>query len=393
MSIGHLDWNTLLAHARDLSRCGGREVPESAAELADLPVSGPREILRVSRSAARRDGALLMSSGGTTGKPKLTYVPHHQALDRLRREWRPLRPDSVLLNLFNPGRLWGSHYYMQALAEHSECTAVPSGPYAPEEVGNWLEMFRDIGLNALAGTPTGVADFAQGVLDAGGELDIDTIIWMAEPWTDAKFETVTRAFPNAGFWANYGSVETYVIATNTPDCERDVLHLMADQVLEPDDGGALLTRTGDGWTVPVVRYRLGDRVEAASCRCGRPRALRVVGRADDSVSLRSALFSVGQVLKLAGENEGVEEAQLVLTRSEDSPKAASSLTLEFTGSADPERVRGHLLEELYHLAAVAQRYPGSVITRRVERLTRVERTNKVPAVVWADNQNTKQGDQ
>ncbi len=384
MNIGAINWETILNHARQLSELGGLKVSASANSLADLPISGPNQILSVTRAAAQHSGSVLMSSGGTTGKPKLTYVPHHQALERLLLQWRPLQPENVMLNLFNPGRMWGSHYYMQSLAEYSRCTVIPSGPYAPEEVTNWISMFTDVHLDALAGTPTGLADFAQGVLDADRQLEIKTIIWMAEPWTDPKYETVTRAFPNAGFWANYGSVETYVIATNTPDCDLGVLHLMPDQVLEPDEQGALLTRVGSGWTMPVIRYRLGDRVAPARCRCGKPDGLRVLGRADDSVSLRSALFSVNEVLTLAERNAGVQEAQLVLTRSDDSPKAASSLTLEFTGSADPEYICAQLLKELYHLAAVAQRYPGAIIARRVDKLNRVERTNKVPSVVWKE---------
>ncbi|MFJ9742386.1 AMP-binding protein [Streptomyces sp. NPDC101166] len=383
-TLGDLPWEDVLAQARRLETRGGAKVPPDAARLSDLPVTGPAEILSVTREAAVGPGALLMSSGGTTGKPKLTYVPYHQAVDRLLEQWRPLTPESVMLNLFNPGRLWASHYYMQTLGERSHCTVVPSGPFAPEDVAGWLPMFRDIGLDALAGTPTALADFAEGVLAAGEPLPIRTVIWMAEPWTDAKHQTVAKAFPDAGYWANYGSVETYIIGTNTPECELQTLHLMPDQMLELEEAGALLTRRGAGWTMPAVRYRLGDRLAAAECRCGRPDALRVLGRADDAVSLRSALFSVGEVLAHARELAGVDEAQLVLTRATDSLKAATALTLEYTGDADAEAVRAHLTSEFYHLAAVHARFPGAITARRTGRLSRVERTNKVPPAVWRE---------
>lgn len=384
MTIGRAAWPELLAQAEYLATRGGLGVPGGAVSLTDLPVTGAAEILNVTSARAVGAGSVLMSSGGTTGKPKLTYVPYHQAIDRLLPEWNPLAPGDVLLNLFNPGRMWGSHYYMQTLGERSGCTVVPSGPYAPEAVADWLPMFEDVGLNALAGTPTGLADFAEGVLSAGAALPVRTVIWMAEPWTDTKRETVRGAFPEAGFWGNYGSVETYVIATNNPDCDPDVLHLLPDQIVEPDDGGALLSRVGAGWTMPTVRYRLGDRVGAAVCGCGRPDGLQVLGRADDSVSLRSALFSVGEVLALARQQPGVQEAQLVLTRNTDSLRAASALTLEFLGDADPEFICSQLIREFYHLAAISQRYPGAITAHRVDRLNRVERTNKVPPAVWRD---------
>ncbi|WP_327357535.1 AMP-binding protein [Streptomyces sp. NBC_01304] len=382
--IGQLAWADVLAQAQGLQHRGGAPVPPGAARLEDLPVTGPAEILAVTRAAARGKGAALMSSGGTTGRPKLTYVPYGQAVGRLLTEWRPLTPDHVLLNLFNPGRMWASHYYMQTLSERSDCTVMPSGPFAPEDVGRWLPMFEEVGLNALAGTPTALADFAEGVLRAGASLPVDVVIWMAEPWTDAKHHTMLKAFPDAGYWGNYGSVETYVMATATPECDFEVLHLMPDQVLELEDKGALLTRRGDGWTVPAVRYRLGDRIGPAACRCGRPDALRVLGRADDSVSLRSALFSVGEVLAHARELAGVEEAQLVLTRSNDSLRSASALTLQYAGDADPDAVRAHLTAGFIHLAAVDSRYPGAIGARRVGQVDRVDRTNKVPPTVWRD---------
>ncbi|MFF4605811.1 AMP-binding protein [Streptomyces sp. NPDC001339] len=387
--IGHIPTDLLLAHARDLAAAGGPPVPESAREVTDLAVTGPVEIYAHTRAAAAQGtGSVLMSSGGTTGRPKLTHVPHGMGLERLLDFWRPLRPGDVLLNLFNAGRMWGSHYYMQTLAEKSHCTVIPSGPYSPEEVAGWLEMFEEVGVNALAGTPTGLADFAQGVLDAGTSipaLPVRTIIWMAEPWTGNKRDLVREAFPDAGLWGNYGSVETWVMAANQPGCDETTLHLLPSQIMEPDEDGALLSRVGDGWTVPVVRYRLGDRVAPATCRCGRPDALTVLGRADDSLTLRSALFKVSELIDLVREEPGVVEAQLRLTRSTDSARAASALTLDFTGTAAPEAVRARLTGEFYHLAAVARQYPDALRARRVSRLARIERTNKVPAMVWQES--------
>lgn len=384
MIIGELPWEALLVQAKELATVGGAPVPDAATALADLAVTGPAEILAVSRHLSADGGAAVMSSGGTTGRPKLTFVAHHQAIDRLRTVWQPLEPGNVLLNLFTPGRLWASHYYLQTLAERSRCHVLPAGPYGPDEVADWLPIFREVGVDALAGTPTALADLAQGVLDHGVGLDVRRVIWMAEPWTPAKETTVRSAFPQARFWANYGSVETFVIATNDPDCDLSVLHLMPDQLLELDDAGALLSRTGDGWTVPTVRYRLGDRVAAASCRCGRPRALRVAGRADDAIKLYGSLFGIGEILAGVREHPGVTEAQLVLTRSPESRQSVRQLTVHFTGDADPAQVRDWLVRTWYDLPPILQTYPEAVTVDRVDRLHRVDRTNKVPPMIWRD---------
>ncbi|WP_445357206.1 AMP-binding protein [Microbulbifer sp. ANSA002] len=387
MTIGHLDWSQLLHHARSISVQGGLSVPPNANRIEDLPISGPKEILKISKALARTEGAILMSSGGTTGNPKLAYTPFHQATQRLLQQWKPLGPGDVLLNLFNPGRLWGAHYFIQTLAEKSRAITAPVGPFTPTETGAWLETFRKIEINALAGAPTGLADFAQGILDGNCKLNIKTIIWMAEPWTEKKFNTVRMAFPNAGFWCDYGSVETNSIAVNGPECDRDTYHLLADQLIEPDDHGALLTRIGDGWTVPVIRYRLGDLIRHATCPCSQPNALLIEGRADDDVSLCSAIFSVRNILAIAREEDGVEEAQLILTKSGETRKSASELTLAYTGITESDIVRKRILAEIHNLASVVQQYPGAFNTKRVERLMRVKRTNKVPPIIQADNIN------
>ncbi|WP_156727701.1 AMP-binding protein [Streptomyces apocyni] len=383
-TIGSLPWESIYQQARVVKQLGGPSVPRGALSLAELQVTGPDYLFTATRARAADTGSVIMASGGTTGSPKPTYVPYHQALERLLTEWAPLSHGATLLNLFTPGRLWASHYYLQALAERSQCHVLPAGPYPPQDVAAWLELFRRMKVSALAGTPTGLADLAAGVLATGEELAVDTVIWMAEPWTPAKEEIVRRAFPGAGFWGNYGSVETYVIATNTPACDLRTLHLMQDQVLELDSDGALLTRAGDGWTVPVVRYRLGDRIAPASCRCGRPRALRVEGRADDSVKLHGTLLSISEVLAAVTAEAGVTEAQLVLTRTPGARHVVDQLTVQLIGKAAPEHIRAVLLRQFYSLALVAQQNPELLAVRRVERLERVARTNKVPPMVWKE---------
>lgn len=383
--IGALNMDEVLEHARFLAKNGGLAVEDDATGLEDLAVMGPAEIYSVSAALAAAGGGILMSSGGTTGQPKLTVVPYHQALDRLLREWRPLNPGDVLLNLFTPGRMWASHYYMQALAAASDCVVIPAGPYGPDEVSGWLPVFRRSGVNALCGTPTALADLAQGILAAGGDpLPVRKLIWMAEPWTDEKRATVCAAFPGIEFWGNYGSVETYVMATSDPGCDPEVLHLMEGQILEPDDEGGLLTRAGSGWTVPTVRYRLGDRVGAAPCRCQRPFGLKVIARADDSIKLGGCLISIGDILRGTRQVAGVTEAQLSLDRGDSGKTSVRELAVHFTGAADPARVRQHLMEQFYDLAVIHEHYPDAIRVRLVPKLERVARTNKVPPAVWRE---------
>ncbi|MFJ9815388.1 AMP-binding protein [Streptomyces sp. NPDC101151] len=382
--IGTIDREILLAHARMIASSGGKAVPEGAQELSDLEICGPAEITAMTRAAAGRDGSVLVSSGGTTGTPKLTYLPHDMAFDRLLPVWRPVGVGDVVLNLYDAGRMWGTHYFVQKLAERTESTVIPSGPMTAEELELRLPMLREVGVSALASVPSVLADFAETVLKTGVKPPVKTIIWMGEAWTESKRELVRRAFPDVQLWGIYGSVETWAMGSNRPECDEATLHLLADEIFELEEAGALLTRAGDGWTVPVVRYRLGDRIEAAECRCGRGDAFRVLGRADDGFSLLGNYVNIADIVESARQCPGVLDAQLVLVRDTDMADAARSMTVEYTGTAAPEAVRSLLTGSNVRLGTVDSQHPEAISARMVDRLRRITRTNKTPAAVWQD---------
>lgn len=345
----------------------GDLVPPATAE------TGPADVTALSRALAAADGGQVVASGGTTGQVKITTIAHHQGIPRLLRTWRPLRTGDVLLNLFRAGRLWGAHYFYNALAAQCSASVLPMGPVGADELPDWLGTFADAGVTALAGPPSVLADFAAAT--GPGRLDVSTVIWVGEPMTAARRNAVAAAFPRARLWGNYGSIETYVVAANDPACDPSVLHLLPDQVLEVDGERTLLTRAGDGWPVPVRRYRLGDRVERAGCPCRRGDAFRVLGRTDDRVKFWNTLLRLGDVLAVARSCPGVEDAQLVLTPDRRDPAAIAAVEVRHVGHA-PD-LRDHLLRRVYALAAIAAAQPGAVAVTRAGRLARNDRTGKV----------------
>jgi phenylacetate-coenzyme A ligase PaaK-like adenylate-forming protein len=348
--------------------------------------TGPEELTAVSRALAATAGGQVVASGGTTGKLKLTTIAHHQGIPRLLRSWCPLRPGDVLLNLFRPGRLWGAHYFYHALAAHCACSVLPMGPLSEADLPAWSATFADVGVTALAGAPSVLADFAAAAVATGTTLDVRAVVWAGEPLTPARRAAITSAFPAARFWGNYGSIETYVIGTNRPDCDPGVLHLLPDQVLEVSPERALLTRTGDGWPVPAVRYRLGDRVEAADCPCGDGDSFRVLGRADDRVKFFNTMLRLGDVLDVVRGVDGVADAQLALTVDGPERSAVAELEVRYVGAGcEPAVVRAELLRRVYALEPISRQRPGLVRVARVTELDRNERTGKVPPQVWTRN--------
>ena len=357
-------------------------------ELSEYPITGDVDIAATTHARAEAQGAILMSSGGTTGAPKLSWLPYDLGLERQCQEWNPLDASSVLLNLFNPGRLWGSHYYMQELARISRSVVLPTGPFEQSEIPNWIEIFLRAGVNTLAGNPTTLADFAESCLVHKLNLPIRKIIWMAEPWTPQKLESIAMAFPETSLWGNYGAVETWVMGTSTQKCTPNVLHLLPEHIVECHDSGALISRKSNGWAIPLLRYNLGDRVVPSQCKCGRGRAIRVLGRIGDTVSLRSAIFRAEEILEIVRSVSGVSDAQIVLSGKTEKNTSASSITICFTTFYESrhaqllgETVRRQLVTSFVHMASILTKYPDALHVKCVDNLIRVDRTNKTPMII------------
>lgn len=372
----------------DLRTEAGRWREESGPGGGDPQVEGLApwthdRLKAVAEGRAQAAGGLVVCSGGTTGAPKRTVLAPDLGVPRVVSEWRPLQPGDVLLNLFSTGKMWGAQYFYNAVALHCRSTVAPMGALNAQEFDEWADEIVGMGVNAIAGAPNVLAVFAEAVRASGVELPIRTVIWSGEPMTQARATAIRSAFPEAGLWGNYGSIETFVIGVSRPDCALGALHLLSDQFIEPEEGGALLTRVGDGWPVPAWRFRLGDRLRPTACPCGEGDAFEVLGRADDNIKLYGGMVGIGDVLAKAGRIEGVGEVQLVLYRDPEVPSAVVGMRLRYTGP-DPDTglVRDRLVHSIEDLEILDRHTPEAVAVDRVPEVERSPRTNKVLPVVW-----------
>ncbi|WP_213454380.1 phenylacetate--CoA ligase family protein [Rhizomonospora bruguierae] len=257
------------------------------------------------------------------------------------------------------------------------------GALSPAEVREWGPELVGMGVTALAGAPNVLAHFADEVRQVRLRLPVRAALWSGEPMTQARQDAIRAAFPDVGLWGNYGSIETFVIATNGPACRLGALHLLPGQSLEPDDDGALLTRYGDGWPTPARRLRLGDRIAATGCPCGEPDTFEVLGRADDCFKLSGGMVRVSIVLGNAASLHGVDDVQLVLYRDPVVPAAVVGLRIHYTGpNADAARVREQIVLGYEDLQVVDRHSPQSIVVEHVTELARHPNTDKVLPVIW-----------
>ncbi|MFG2064596.1 AMP-binding protein [Micromonospora sp. NPDC048871] len=341
------------------------------------------ELAAQAAARARRDGGLLVCSGGTTGTPKITALSPDLGVTRVLASWQPLGPGDVLLNLFSVGKMWGAQYFYNAFALRSRAVVAPMGALNPAEVRQWAPDLINMGVTAIAGAPNVLAHFADAVREIGLSLPVRAALWSGEPMTAARQRAIRAAFPQVGFWGNYGSIETFVIATSGPRCRLGAMHLLPDQVIEPDEGGALLTRHGEGWPTDARRFRLGDRIAATGCPCGEADAIEVLGRADDNFKLGGGMISAGVLLRNAAGLDGVEDVQLVLYRDPRVPAAVVGLRLRYTGpNPDAEGIREQLVQGYEDLEVLNRHSPEAVVVERVSAVTRHPATDKVVPVLW-----------
>ncbi|MFY1693729.1 phenylacetate--CoA ligase family protein [Plantactinospora sp. WMMB782] len=212
-----------------------------------------------------------------------------------------------------------------------------------------VEMF-------LAGRPTFLRGFPNAIASLVGELKrcgithhgVRAVVFGGESLADAARAEVLEYFGATGHEV-YASVEAHTIARS---CPHGSLHLRSTDVLvevEHDDGtvsvadgaGEILVTRLRSDAMPLVRYRLGDRVVIApnDCPCGvrqTPVVRAVQGRVEDRIRTRDGRFRSGDFFaSLLREVTGIRQFQFV----QRDPGAVQVLIVPALGEPGPELAR------------------------------------------------------
>src|SRR5690606_36959820 len=124
------------------------------------------------------------------------------------------------------------------------------------------------------------------------------VLWLGEAWHPQLDDDLAVAAPNARRWGMFGSTETWVVGTNTPECPANTFHVLPEQLVGVSDDGLLdFTTLNPDMLNPVLRYRTGDAGQLVNCPCGRPgRAMQVSGRRDSVVQVRGLGLHVDDIV-------------------------------------------------------------------------------------------------
>ncbi|WP_319462750.1 AMP-binding protein [Micromonospora sp. RTP1Z1] len=363
---------------------------DSLEDLIHVPVMRKDDLnvaLDFLKPRAHSGATWTFQSGGSTGEPKLGYAPSGLYMDEVYAHWRALDPDDIFVNGWGAGKLWGAHYLMAAYADLAGCTGIGLGAVNRSEYDAWLDFFATRRVTAFGGTPSVLRPIFGRARDLGIKLpDLRKVLWLGEAWNPGLAEDLPAIAPGARRWGLYGSTETWVAGTNTPECAADVWHPLPSQLIHIGSGQLLdFTSLKPHGLNPVLRYQTGDAGEWVPCTCGSPdRALRVLGRRDGEVKFRGLLLNADAVIAAVAARPEVSQVQLLIT---EYASRGSTLEVLVVPARDApadvtDKVREHILSSAFGGPSTAfHRDPEALEVRLVEELIPNERTGKTSGLI------------
>ncbi|GIH05608.1 hypothetical protein Rhe02_36750 [Rhizocola hellebori] len=354
---------------------------DDIAGLAPLVKDDLNVALAHLQPKAERGATWLFQSGGSTGAPKVGYAPTGFYMTGVYEQWRPLDRDDVFVNAWGAGRMWGAHFLAAAFADLSGCQVIALGSVTKDEYTDWLSLFVSREVSAIGGTPSVLRLWFAHARAAGIALPaLRKVLWLGEAWHSQIDEDMAAVAPNAQRWGMFGSTETWVVGTNTPQCPADVFHTLPEQLVHVDSEELLdFTTLNPDMLNPVLRYQTGDAGRFVACACGRPdRAMQVLGRRDSVVQVRGLGLHVDDIIEQVEREPGVSRAQILIT--EQNGRVSKVDVLLMTGpDATPDlasRLRKDLISATFTISTAFQHDPDSFQVKVVDSLVANERTGK-----------------
>lgn len=364
-------------------RYTGHDSPLTLADLAALPPLMKDDLnvaLAHLEPKAEHGATWLFQSGGSTGAPKVGYAPTGFYMAGVHAQWQPLDRDDVFVNAWGAGRMWGAHFLAAALADLSECQVIALGSVGRDEYPDWLAFFAARRVTAIGGTSSVLRLWFAQARALGLKLPaLRKVLWLGEPWQPQLAEDMAVVAPDARRWGMFGSTETWVVGTNTPDCPDDTFHVLPEQLVHVGPDELLdFTTLNPEMLNPVLRYRTGDAGRLVECPCGRPgRAMQVAGRRDSVVQVRGLGLHVDDIVAQVEGEPGVSRAQVLITERQGRVASVDVLLLTDQGAApDLERLRKDLMSATFTLSTAFLHDPESFRLRAVDALISNDRTGK-----------------
>lgn len=318
------DVNALLAHAKrwvPYYREDARFPQKLASldDLAELPILDKTLIRGAGQALLAEDraaSAWWKATGGSTGEPlrfahDKTSYEWRNAMSLRGYAWAGARPGS------KQAYIWGGagkqatgfqrskerlHQFVDRKRFHN-CF-----DFGPQEMARCYADLCAWKPDAIVGYTNPVYEFARFVEDSGlRPPKVNSVLCAAEKVHPQQRETIARVF-GADVFDTYGSREFMLIASEC-SAHRGLHVSMENLIVEVVDEsgqpvasgetGRILVTDLHNYTMPFVRYEIGDlaKTSASTCDCGRSLQLLegIVGRALDVIRTPSGRVIPGEL--------------------------------------------------------------------------------------------------
>jgi phenylacetate-coenzyme A ligase PaaK-like adenylate-forming protein len=332
-------------------------------------------------------GAHVFMSSGSTGEPKIGIHPAHQYIASIAAVWDPLpRGRNLFIDFAAGGKACAASHFMRELCHYQGFVSLNLGGIDSRDELDavWSRIIRGSGATAIGGTPTQLDFIASYFTERRETIDsVKSVIWMSEPLKPHAEGTIRAAFPSAGLWSVYGSIETWVVGYQTPQMARNEYLVLPHQHVE-DTGEGLLVTTLHGEVInPILRYALHDRVSAVERdKTGAVRRMNVIGRSDNRVVVDGYNLTPDLIVSAVNKVDGIKDSQLIFTRTNGS---VTNIELRLAKlSRDVVVSRRAILRSLMAADPENVVLVDRLVVNESEPLIVNDRTGKCPARIFRD---------
>jgi len=260
-----------------------------------------------------RERLMTLNTSGTTGTPLTVYFTKEYHQMEMAFRWRhkawadcPFLSRSAYISghpVVPPNQkrppFWRVDYIEKRLLCSSYHLIEENLPFYVDAIARFAPHF-------IHGYPSSLYLLAQ-----VGSFSPKAVFTASETLLDFQRATIERAFDAKVFnW--YGHSE---FTCNIVECAAGNLHYRTDYgVLEVLDDGAMICTGLNNRAMPLIRYKVGDRIVAKAgtcpCGCAFPLIERIEGRVEDYVRTPDGRF-IGRLDHLFKDAQHVREAQVV----------------------------------------------------------------------------------
>ncbi|HKJ72020.1 MAG TPA: phenylacetate--CoA ligase family protein [Gammaproteobacteria bacterium] len=319
------------------------------------------------------------STGGSTGHPLVFYTDRrkearHNAHKLRYRAWFGVHPGDRQVDFWGSPIEWDRQTRLRWAKDRwlLNQRLLSAFELTPERLDVYIRELRAFQPRLIYGYPTVIYRVAARMHERGSWPRVwrpRLVACTAEMLLEQQRRTIERAF-GCSVANEYGSRDAGLIAH---ECPAGSMHLAAEHVVaevdEPrEDGvGDLLVTNLDGYGMPLLRYRVGDRAALADgvCECGRPlpRMAPPTGRSNDFLvgGHGKAVHSLAPIYVL---REISKVAQFRVRQRTDHSLEVQLVVREALSGSDLEDIRARLKRVLDEDVAIDFRFPEVIAPER-----------------------------